>query len=394
MIPVLGNFIVKRPQFEVAQHNALNWISQAHALAKYNENINSPDCKSLEKINYLMNNYVNRFACGPEKISNRGTSISDFMHTNWDEMQLFNLKNNNCSPTIKEKMLFFNEIAGKVFEDFYSEVNVPPKNIIHVTCTGYSSPSAAQILVSNMGWGDFTKIYHAYHMGCYAALPALRVAQGYLLQDNIENALISSIKGRVDIVHTELCTLHFNPNLHDPGQFVVQSLFADGFIYYSLFEKNAFYRYGLNKGLQILATHEVIISHTVDAMSWDLSESGFYMSLSGKVPAIIAENIFNFIEKLFSKTEYNFSEIKDIALYAVHPGGPKIIKLIKDVLNLSDKSIEFSELILKNFGNMSSATLPHIWNEILNSKVQAGTLVISLAFGPGLTVVGSVMRII
>jgi len=66
--------------------------------------------------------------------------------------------------------------------------------------------------------GRSTEVIHAYHMSCYASLPTIRLAAG----------LVATGKSRVDIVHTEMCTLHMDPSQHLPEQLVVQTLFADG----------------------------------------------------------------------------------------------------------------------------------------------------------------------
>ena len=174
----------------------------------------------------------------------------------------------------------------------------------------------------------------------------------------------------------------------------MQSLFADGFITYSVFDFEKVQKNKNEVALQILIQSEEIIPHTEDAMSWNVSESGFFMTLSGKVPAIISENIEKFIEKMCKKIGQNFAEIKDSALFAIHPGGPKIIQYVQDILNLSKESVVYSETILRQFGNMSSATLPHIWQNILQDFPDKNTLVISLAFGPGLTISGSIMRVV
>ena len=86
-------------------------------------------------------------------------------------------------------------------------------------------PSAAQRLVAAKGWGAATRVTHAYHMGCYAAFPALRMAAGFL---SAPDSLRASGLKRVDVVHTEMCSLHMNPLHHAAEQLVVQSLFADG----------------------------------------------------------------------------------------------------------------------------------------------------------------------
>jgi predicted naringenin-chalcone synthase len=79
-------------------------------------------------------------------------------------------------------------------------------------------------------------------------------------------------------------------------------------------------------------------------------------------------------------------------IFAIHPGGPKIVDAVQRVLELSDAQVASSRDVLRRFGNMSSATLPHVWMQIASSAdIPSASIVVSLAFGPGLTMCGAVM---
>src|SRR5262249_17811991 len=158
-------------------------------------------------------------------------------------------------------------IVGRYFDEEWEEREAP-SDIIHVTCTGYASPSAAQRLVTRKRWP--TRVLHAYHMGCSAAFPALRIAAGCL-------ALGAET---VDVAHTELPSLHLDPSDHSIEQIVVQTLFADGFIRYTV-------RRG-GPGLRVLALSERMIPESESAMTWTVSDWGMHMTLSRDVPDRIA----------------------------------------------------------------------------------------------------------
>ncbi|KAB8030790.1 3-oxoacyl-[acyl-carrier-protein] synthase III C-terminal domain-containing protein [Fluviispira multicolorata] len=392
---IMCDFRILRPQYESRQEDALNWIVHAHAYSKYKENLSSENRKSYEEYFEQMRKIVQRFACKSDKIRSRGSDIADFLHINWDSMEIFNLNKGISGAYMNQRMQFFDAKAQNLINTFYDNIFDPPQNLIHVSCTGYISPSAPQKLVANKDWGNLCQVTNAYHMGCYASLPAVRMAEGFLLNES-RNILLNNIKkeSRVDIVHTEMCTLHFNPSLHDPEQIVVQSLFSDGHIKYTLCDYNDYNLKSSNCAFELLTQNEVIFSESHDAMTWRLSDFGFQMAISRRVPSIIAENIEKFLENMFIKASLIFSEEKENAIFAIHPGGPKIIEYIRDILNLMDDQISFSQEILFEFGNMSSATLPHIWERISRSNVLKDTLIVSLAFGPGLTISGSVMRVI
>jgi predicted naringenin-chalcone synthase len=110
------------------------------------------------------------------------------------------------------------------------------------------------------------------------------------------------------------------------------------------------------------------------------------------VPTKIKKILKEFVNSLFLKANITQNESVP-AIYAIHPGGPKIIDSVQEVLALSNEQIKESNKIFFERGNMSSATLPHIWNEIINNHYPIGTRVISLAFGPGLTLLGSIFEV-
>jgi len=393
---VVDHFKVLRPSFESRQELALQWIAHVHAYTKTHFQNTDSHAKNLEETTALMERIVQRFSCLPDKILRRGSEIEDFTHLNFSEMKIFNITASPQGAPLSERMTFFARATQGVFEQFYKHTETAPAHLIHVTCTGYASPSAAQNLISQKNWGENCQVTHAYHMGCYASLPALRMAQGFLSSSaaNSPSVPSRSVGERVDIVHTELCTLHFNPYLHTPEQFVIQSLFADGFISYSVVDKKNHKLTPGKNAFEILAIHEVIFAESQEAMTWKLSEFGFSMTISRDVPAIIAENIEQFLHTLFHQAGHSFTEEKKDVIFAIHPGGPKIIEHIAEILKLSDDRVAVSHKILNSYGNMSSATLPHIWEDLSRSHTKPGSLVVSLAFGPGLTVAGSLMRVL
>jgi len=351
MPATLTDFQILRPRFETSQENSLQWLAKAHSQ-------NSPELYASLQDKLL------RIGLGPEKIERRGVVIEDCLHERWHEMEVSYCASHPAGASLEKRMQVYDRVVSEVFERFYCTAKLP-EHLIHVTCTGYHSPSGAQKVVAKKE--AKTAVTHAYHMGCYAAFPAVRMALAL---------------PEADIVHTELCTLHINPALHEMAQLVVESLFADGFIKYSVKQGGP--------GLQVLALHEEIIPNTEEAMSWGVTERGLKMTLSREVPVLIGRALPAFLETLRQKA--GLSSLAN-ARFAVHPGGPKIIEHVARTLNLSPWQISHSLEILKNYGNMSSATLPHVWEALWRDRdVASGTFIISLAFGPGLTLCGGIFQ--
>lgn len=348
----------------------------------------------------FVSDHVNKYAVASENIKSRQIlifeEVEDFIENKMEvtppseypfpisfEVHLENF----FGPKIEVRMEWFKSKMGYVFDEFYSNKTVKPENLIHVTCSGYSSPSVAQEAVVKRYW-ETVQVTHSYHMGCYGAFPAIRTASSLLCA--------SQKNGRVDVVHTELLSAHLNLTEFTSSNTLICSLFADGFIGYSLYEEQAF----LNdetikekKGLRILAAHEVLIPDSLEDMSWDLGEYNFLMTLSKRVPVFIRNNIKSFLENLCTKGGISLEEQKSKMHFAIHPGGPKIIDYVVNEIGLNKDQARWSYNVLFHQGNMSSATIPHIFNEIINDPtIAAGTKVVAMAFGPGLTCTGLLLE--
>jgi predicted naringenin-chalcone synthase len=365
----LSNFQIIRPRYETDQAVTLDWLAELHTRAD----------PSLSK--EQIQSEILRVGCKPDRIQKRGHVIPDYLHRNWDDMEIYNLKSAPYGEPLLERSLYFEQAADTVFEGYYPEGAQAPDDLIHVSCTGYVSPSGAQKIASKRGWHDQTTVTHAYHMGCYASMPALRMAGGFLAFD--------PSKQRADIVHTEICSLHVNPLDHRADRLVSQTLFADGFIKYTA------KRSSQGAELKVLAILDEIIASSIEAMSWKVAHFGFEMTLLKEIPVLIKRALPSFLKKLAEKAGLDSESLIRTALFAIHPGGPKIVDQIQSVLGLSDEQIRYSVDILKCYGNMSSATLPHIWERILSSQeVPPKTLVVSLAFGPGLSITGCILEVL
>ena len=373
----LSDFEIIRPPYETAQNATLEWLGRAHVKAESVLQGTEIDHPTMESFHIQIQAAIARVGCKASQIQKRGHVLPDFLHSDWDNMHLFQLSTIPTGLQLDHRSLIFDKIVTGIFEQFFLPSSPAPDDLIHVTCTGYLAPSGAQKLVSLRKWTDRTIVTHAYHMGCYGAIPALRIAQGFQFAGRTHG----------QIVHTELCSLHANPSLHAADQLVCQTLFADGFIKY---------RIGTQVDVphfRLLAIHEQLIPDSQWAMSWNLSSWGFEMSLAKEIPSLITASLKDAFLQLCKKVGLSYEEMISNALFAIHPGGPKIIRMIQNHLGLQEGQIRHSTFILQNYGNMSSATLPHIWNAILQDDlIQPGSLVISFAFGPGLTFCGTVME--
>ncbi|PIS02919.1 MAG: naringenin-chalcone synthase [Chlamydiae bacterium CG10_big_fil_rev_8_21_14_0_10_42_34] len=358
---LLADFQLIRPSFESTQEETLNWLVDAHVKAEGNEEFRQVICDKLWHV-----------GCKPDRIAKRGHVLSDFLHRDWDKMDVYQLNKERTGRDLTTRAKIYEVEVEQIFDQYYPEGSIAPDDIIHVSCTGYVSPSGAQKIVSKRNWGQSTTVTHAYHMGCYGSIPAIRMGSGFLLN--------GEEKRKIDIVHTEVCSLHSNPLLHQIDQLVSQSLFADGFMKYSIVKTST------EPHIKVIKLKEEIIPNSTKAMTWNVVSWGFQMSLAKELPVLITRHLPGYLTRLGS-------DLTKKALFAIHPGGPKILVYIQELLGLSDEQMRFSFQVLKEYGNMSSATLPHVWQKILSDEtIPNKTPIVSLAFGPGLTIAGALME--
>ncbi len=334
------------------------------------------------------------------QIESRVTALDDYTHQDWDRMRL-----HAAPPTgdgqatdgapwhqaaLDRRMALFTETADAVAQEGFAGDAEPPDALLQVSCTGYDSPSAVQRLVVERDWGTRTRVLSVGHMGCYAALPALATAADVVQATAARTASVVGADeaegdARAAILLVELCTLHHHPATTDPEQIVQQCLFADGAARLDVTAQP-----GPDSQFALLDHAEVLVPDTLDQMTWRPGGVAFQMTLSRDVPNHIRANVAETVERFLAQSGL---AVDDVDLFAVHPGGPRVIESTAEALGLDDDRVRHSHEVFRERGNMSSTTLPHIWDRIAEDEaVETGALVCSVAFGPGLTVAVNLLR--
>ena len=246
-------------------------------------------------------------------------------------------------------------------------------HVVTVSCTGFFAPGPDYRLVRDLGLPPTVERYHLGFIGCAAALPALRLAA------RICTAQPDAV---VLVVCAELCSLHLTTST-DPQQIVAASVFADGA---AAAVVTAVDDIGDGGGLVLEEFATALTSEGEDDMVWRIGDHGFEMVLSAEVPRIIGREIRGAVDRFLAG-----SPAPDA--WAVHPGGRSVLDRVEAGLELDPSSLAASRAVLRDYGNMSSATVLFILRELLrdNEAVGDGATVAGLAFGPGLTVESAIM---
>ena len=274
-------------------------------------------------------------------------------------------------PGTQERMLQFETCAPKLAhaaaEKAILAAGISSKNISHlvsVSCTGFAAPGFDISILKSLNLDPSVSRTHIGFMGCHGVFNALRVASA--LNKPGQDVLVCSV---------ELCSLHYRHGV-DIRKVLGNSLFSDGAgaaIVSSVRHSPWNWR--------IAAQGSFIIPGTEDAIEWHIGNSGFEMGLSPKIRSLIQTHLRDWLERWLGR---NNMKLQDVRSWAVHPGGPGVLDAVEKSIGLSKQSLKYSRNVLRSFGNMSSATILFILNEIMREG--GPTPCVALGFGPGLTI--------
>ncbi len=240
-------------------------------------------------------------------------------------------------------------------------------HLVTVSCTGFSSPGFDLALFEGLGLDPGVQRTHVGFMGCHGALNGLRVAAAFAG---------SEPEARVLVCAAELSSLHFRYE-PDPRQTVVNALFADGAAAAVGRSEPA----SREAAWRLAASGSCVVPGTEDAMTWRIGDDGFEMTLSPKVAGYVKDRLRPWLEGWLGPRGI---KLADIATWAIHPGGPKILDAVADVLGLPEQALDDSRGVLADHGNMSSPTILFILDRLRRRR--APLPCVALAFGPGLTI--------
>ena len=244
-------------------------------------------------------------------------------------------------------------------------------HLVTVSCTGMYAPGLDIELVQALGLRPDVRRTCVNFMGCYAAVNAIKLADAFCRADT---------GARVLIVSVELCTLHFQKSPKE-DHLISNALFGDGaaacLVQARPLPDSA-------PSLSLDGFHCGLEPDGHDDMAWHINDFGFEMTLSSYVPKLIERGIAALTDGLLASLPVRLAAIRH---FAIHPGGRKILETIEAELGLTRDDNRHAYRVLRDYGNMSSATVLFVLREVLAAATPAdhGAPVLSFAFGPGLT---------
>ncbi len=239
-------------------------------------------------------------------------------------------------------------------------------HLIVASCTGFSAPGLDLQITARLGLrADVARSVIGF-MGCSAAVPALRAAR---------DAVLADPAARVLVVNLELCSLHFQET-SDIETVLSFLLFADG--------ASAALVSADPTGFLLGDFRSVLLPDSAGLITWHIGDSGFLMHLSGQVPGRIAGALRDDLSRAEPAGILRGEGTGAVDLWAVHAGGRTVLDAVEIGLRLSPDALLASREVLREHGNMSSATVMFVLRRLLAGPAEAGGRGFAMAFGPGM----------
>lgn len=346
------------PSFQHKQNDILQFMQTVYA---YNET----DKRKL------------RFLYHQSAIDYRYSVIADYSRPAHEWKFYPHTENLEPFPSLEQRMVWYNKFAAPLSVNAIRNCldgKIREQDITHlvtVSCTGMSAPGLDLQVMELLDLPKNTYRTSVNFMGCYAAIHALKMADAICKTDTGATVLI---------VCTELCTLHFQREA-TTDNIASSLLFGDGSAAVVVTADD----HKMN-GLRLDSFYSEIIPKGKKDMSWDLSSSGFLMTLSSYVPDLIEEDFEQLTGRAMTKAGLTLG---DFSKYCIHPGGKKILEAIHKALQLKNGELNASYDVLREYGNMSSPSILFVLKKIMHSlsaaKPTTPERIFGAAFGPGLT---------
>ncbi len=239
--------------------------------------------------------------------------------------------------------------------------------LFFTSVTGISSPSIDALLINRMGLPRNIKRLPIFGLGCVAGAAGIARAADYVKGYPSQAAALVSV---------ELCSLTIQRDDLSVANLISSGLFADGSAAVIVTGGDMH-----SLGPEILATRSVFYPETEEMMGWKVSEKGFRITLSPEVPVLIREHLGQDVDAFLGDHGHKRG---DIGSWVLHTGGPKVLEATAAALGLNDGELDASWDCLKKVGNLSSASVLVVLEDVMkNRRPEPGTLGILAAMGPG-----------
>lgn len=261
-------------------------------------------------------------------------------------------------------------LSAAAATDAMAEAGVKPGEIdyiIYVNTTGLATPSIDARLINVLGLRESVRRTPIWGLGCAGGAAGLSHAHHYAL---------AHPEAKILVITTELCGLTFLPRDASKSNLVATALFGDGSAAAIVCGDQCD-----GAGLELLDTRSRFYPDSLDVMGWTVLQEGLQVVFAQRIPRIVAETAATDIGAFLG--EHNL-KIADIDAFLLHPGGAKVLAAYEKALALTPEQLDVPRGVLRDYGNMSSATVLFVLARYLDEHGagRGGHGLIS-ALGPG-----------
>ena len=231
--------------------------------------------------------------------------------------------------------------------------------IVFVSSTGIVTPSLDAYLLNERPFREDVIRMPLWGLGCAGGAMGLSRAYEWIRLHPDKNAIV---------VCCELCSLTFQKEDTSTSNIVGTALFGDGIAATLLIGEESNYISHLpNNRLRINGTSSFTKKHSTSVMGWNVTNNGLEVIFSKKIPKLVKtlwrDHVMHFLQK------HNI-KVTDLSAVVAHPGGRKVLEEMESALSIHQKLLHHSYDVLKNHGNMSSATVIYVLGKWLNESIE------------------------
>jgi len=242
--------------------------------------------------------------------------------------------------------------------------------VIAVSTTGIATPSLDALLIERLGLRPDTDRLPIFGLGCGGGVLGLGRAATLAAGQPGTNVLLCVV---------ELCGLTFRRADLSKGNMVATALFGDG--------AAAAIVSTAAEGPAIGRTGQYTWPQSLDVMGWTVEEDGLGVIFSRDIPDLTRREFRRAASEFLARDGHGFG---DVDCFVCHPGGAKVLDALEDAFERPRGSLAISRDVLRDYGNMSAATVLFVLERVLAAQTK-GFCFLS-ALGPGFTAAFLEMR--
>lgn len=260
------------------------------------------------------------------------------------------------------------ELLVTAIENALTTNSLNPENIGALVFTSCSVPcipsiDASAILKTNLP-NNITRV-PIYQHGCAGGVIGLALG-----------SKLTTLGKPVIVASVELCSLVFQPNNHSGAHLVGAAIFADGAAATVISPESG------TLGIKDAESH--LLPNSRHLMGYDIFDDGFHLRLDRSLPSTLIEHAPGVVELFLQR---NGKLANDVNYWLFHPGGIKILHYLQKIFSLKKEQCTWSYDVLRDHGNLSSATILYVINAFLKDvRPKPGECALVMGIGPGLTI--------